>query len=91
MKGWINVAYMAVALGMVIVAVTQVELNPNETMATVFTLVWLSFALLIISSLLHEIIGVDEETRRDLVKIRRMTSRSVAQHRAVKKMKQLQK
>ena len=90
-KGWKNVAYMAIALGMVIVAVTQLEKNLMSTMATVFTLVWLAFALLVIAANLHDILGVDEETRRELARIRRMKYILATQPRVAGKIKQLQK
>lgn len=91
MKGWLNVAYMAVALGLITIGVTQLEMNPDSTIVTVFTLVWLAFALLVVAANLHEILGVDEETKHELARIRRMKYLSVTQKRIAGKIKQFQK
>lgn len=91
MKGWLNVAYMAVALGLITIGVTQLEMNPDSTIVTVFTLVWLAFALLVVAANLHEILGVDEETKHELARIRRMKYLSVTQQRIAGKIKQFQK
>lgn len=72
MKGFKHVIYMSVALGMLIFAVPQLQVGGGLTLPTVFSIVWICFAILIVAANLHEILGVDEETRAELVKVKRM-------------------
>ncbi|MFD0871884.1 Uncharacterised protein [Chlamydia abortus] len=72
MKGFKNVIYLSLALGMLMYAVPQLEVGGGWTMATVFSIVWIGFALLIVGAQLHHILGVDEETRQELGKIKQM-------------------
>ncbi len=37
-----------------------------------FRLVWIGFALLVVAAHLHELLGVEEEQKRTLLKIKRM-------------------
>ena len=70
MKEWKNVIYMSGALGMLIYAVPRLTIGEGVTLPTVFSIVWIAFALLIVASHLHRILGVDEETKRELARIR---------------------
>lgn len=72
MKGLKNVMYMSLALGMLFYAVPRLEMGQGFTVPTVFSIVWIAFALIIIAAHLHEILGVDEETRNELSRIDRM-------------------
>lgn len=69
MKGLKNLIYMSIAVGMLIYAVPQLEIGQGLTLPTVFGIVWIGMALLIIASHLHQLIGVDEETKKELVRI----------------------
>lgn len=71
MKELKSVAYMSVALGMLIYAVPRLEIGQGFTAATVFSIVWIGFALLTVAAHLHRILGVDEETRQELARVRR--------------------
>ncbi|MCL6458682.1 MAG: hypothetical protein K6T85_11810 [Gorillibacterium sp.] len=57
---------------MLIYAVPQLRIGEGWTLPTIFGILWLSFALIIIAAHLHDIIGVGEETRAELKKISRM-------------------
>lgn len=72
MKGLKNVVYMSLALGMLFYAVPRLEMGHGFTAPTIFGIVWIAFALLIVAAHLHEILGVDEETRKELSRIDRM-------------------
>jgi hypothetical protein len=69
MKGLKNLIYMSIAVGMLIYAVPQLEMGQGLTLPTVFGIVWIGMALLIIAAHLHQLIGVDEETKKELVRI----------------------
>lgn len=71
MKGLKNLIYMSIAVGMLIYAVPQLEIGQGLTLPTVFGIVWIGMALLIIASHLHQLIGVDEETKKELVRIKK--------------------
>jgi hypothetical protein len=72
MKGMKNVIYMSAALGMLIYAVPQLQIGGGWSLSTVFSVAWICFALLIIAAHLHEILGVDEEARREIRRIKHM-------------------
>lgn len=70
MKEWKSVAYMSLALGMLIYAVPRLEIGQGVTLPTVFGIVWIGFALLVVAAHLHRILGVDEETKQEMARIR---------------------
>lgn len=75
MKGSKSIVYLSLMLGMMIYAVPQLHMGEGLTMPTIFAVVWLSFALLIVAAHLHDILGVGHETRQELESIRRMRRR----------------
>lgn len=72
MKGMKNVIYMGLALGMLFYAVPRLDLSSESIVQTVFGIVWIVFALVIIAAHLHELIGVDEETKQEMMKVKRV-------------------
>jgi hypothetical protein len=72
MKGYRSIISLCVALGMLIYAIPRLQIGQGWTYSTVFSVVWIGMALLIIASHLHDLLGVDEETREELVRIKRM-------------------
>ena len=72
MKGTKNVVLLSFALGMMIYAVPRIHIGDGWTLPTIFGLVWLGFALLVVAAHLHEILGVDEERRRQMNRIKRL-------------------
>lgn len=62
--------YMALALMMVLIAIPRLELGGGWTLSTVFALVWIGFALLVIAANLYTLLGVNEETQQQLDRIR---------------------
>jgi len=71
-KGLKNVVFMSLALGMLIYSVPQLDFRNGSTMATVFSVIWAVLSLLVVAAHLHQILGVDEETRKELRRINRM-------------------
>ncbi|WP_010272089.1 hypothetical protein [Paenibacillus senegalensis] len=71
-KDFSNLLYLSMALGMLMYAIPRLEVGNGFTLPTVFSIVWIGFALLIIGAQLHYILGVDEETRKELVKVKHM-------------------
>jgi hypothetical protein len=67
-----RLAYLASALGMLLYAVPRLEIGGGWSMATTFSVVWIGFALLIIASQLHFILGVDREMKEELDRIKRV-------------------
>lgn len=72
MKGFKNVVYMSVALGMLFYSVPQLEFRDVGSLPMIFSSIWIVMALLVIASHLHQILGVDEEKRKELSRINRM-------------------
>lgn len=71
-KDFSNLLYLCIALGMLMYAIPRLEVGSGLTLPTVFSIVWIGFALLIIGAQLHYILGVDEDTRKELVKVKQM-------------------
>ncbi|MBD0382771.1 hypothetical protein [Paenibacillus sedimenti] len=72
MKGFRNVVFMSLALGMLFYSVPQLEFTDGLTLPMIFSVVWIAMALLVIAAHLHHILGVDEEKRKELTRINRM-------------------
>ncbi|WP_127531146.1 hypothetical protein [Paenibacillus kobensis] len=66
-----HVLYLAVALAMVLYALPRIEFEQSWTFVTVFGVVWLALALVIISAQLYMLFGVNEAARRQLAQIKR--------------------
>lgn len=64
-----NIVYLSLSLGMLIYAVPRLEMGQGLTLPTIFAVVWLGMALLIVAAHLHAMLGVDDETRRELKNI----------------------
>lgn len=72
MKGFHHWVYIVLAVGTLIFAVPQLEVGGGFAVESLFAVIWLCFALLVIAAQLYEILGVKEETRRRLSRIKRM-------------------
>ncbi|WP_438446140.1 hypothetical protein [Gorillibacterium sp. sgz5001074] len=72
MKRWKNILYTGLALGMLGYAVPRLGTGGGLTSETVFSAVWICFALLVISANLHHVLGVDAEERERLRQVKRM-------------------
>ncbi|ANE48453.1 hypothetical protein SY83_21640 [Paenibacillus swuensis] len=71
MKGARRVLYLGLALGLLMFAVPRLENGYGLTLPTLFSCIWICFSLLIIASQLHFLLGVDEEQRKELARIKR--------------------
>ncbi|MEC0246116.1 hypothetical protein P4H65_10000 [Paenibacillus chitinolyticus] len=91
MKGFKNVIFMSLALGMLLYSVPRLDIGGGFTLPTVFGAIWICFALLIIAAHLHELLGVDEETRQEIVRVKRMKRWRMEQRLQGKKMLGLRK
>ena len=63
---------MSLALGMLFYSVPQLEFRALGSLPMVVSSIWIVMALLVIASHLHQILGVDEEKRKELNRIDRM-------------------
>ncbi|UJF34723.1 hypothetical protein [Paenibacillus hexagrammi] len=72
MKGFKNVIYMSAALGMLFYSVPKLQFSEGLSLPMIFSLVWIAMALLVVAAHLHQILGVDEERRKELTRINRM-------------------
>lgn len=71
-KGVKQILYVSLAAGMLVYAVPRLAIGGGFGIENIFGISWLCFALLIIAANLHEALGVDEEMRRELRKVKRM-------------------
>lgn len=72
MKGWKHLLYLGAAIGMLAYAVPKLSIGNGLTPESIFGAVWICFALLIIAANLHELLGVDAETKERLRHVKRM-------------------
>lgn len=72
MKSWKNWLYMCAALGMLLYAVPRLSMGGGLTAESVFGVVWIGFALLVIAAHFHKLLGVDAETADRLRQVKRM-------------------
>lgn len=72
MKNGKNLVYLCGALGMLLYAVPRIAMGGGFTAQTVFGVVWICFALLIIAGHVHELLGVDAETRERVRQVKRL-------------------
>ncbi|WP_442950411.1 hypothetical protein [Paenibacillus sp. DMB20] len=63
--------YLIVALGMLVYALPSISFAGGFSWAALFGAVWAGFALLVIASHLHILIGVDEAKQKALDEIRK--------------------
>ncbi|GGI44305.1 hypothetical protein GCM10008018_06440 [Paenibacillus marchantiophytorum] len=71
-KGFKNVVYMSLAIGMLFYSIPQLNLTDMGSLPMIFSVIWIALAFLVIASHLHQILGVDEEKRKELSRIKRM-------------------
>jgi hypothetical protein len=67
-----HIAYLGLSLGMLFYAVPKLDMENGWTVPTIFGLLWVAFALLVVAAHLHEILGVEEEAKRQVAMVRRM-------------------
>ncbi|WP_235550908.1 hypothetical protein [Paenibacillus sp. Soil787] len=72
LKGFKNVVYMSLALGMLFYSIPQLEFRDVGSLPMVFSIIWVVMALLVTAAHLHQILGVDEEKRKEMNRINRM-------------------
>ncbi|WP_179032031.1 hypothetical protein [Paenibacillus kribbensis] len=71
LKKWKHGLYTLIALAMVFVALPRISLAGGLNWVNGFGIVWVLFALLVIGANLHFLLGVDEEKRKMLERVRR--------------------
>ncbi|AOZ93857.1 hypothetical protein [Paenibacillus crassostreae] len=69
-KKIMHVLYLLLALVMLLYALPMISLDSGNTWITIFGVCWVLFALLVIAAHLHVILGVDEEKKKALERIR---------------------
>ncbi|MGW8956470.1 hypothetical protein [Paenibacillus sp. NPDC055715] len=71
LKKWKHGLYILIALAMVLTALPRISLTGGLNWVNGFGIVWVLFALLVIGANLHFLLGVDEEKRKTLERVRR--------------------
>lgn len=79
MRAWKHGLYIAVAAAMIIIALPRLDISGGWNLPTVFGVVWLCFALMIIASHLHQLLGVDEAEKERLEQIKRVRKHEMQQ------------
>jgi len=80
--------YLAAALAMLAYALPRLELDAPWSLMSVFGLVWIGFALLIITANVHALFFITEEQRKELARIKRtkamLWERKLERHMSVR-------
>lgn len=71
MKRYQPIIYFSAALGLLLYAVPQLDIGSGLTAANVFAISWTGMILLIAAAHLYQWLGVNEETRQELARIRK--------------------
>ncbi|MBO9610290.1 MAG: hypothetical protein J7639_30300 [Paenibacillaceae bacterium] len=69
-----NAAMLGLSLGMLAYAVPRLHAGEGLTAGSVFAVVWICLALVIVSAHLHTALGVGERTKERLRQVKRMRS-----------------
>ena len=72
-----RLVFLAIALGMLLYAVPRLEVGADWTAQSVFAAVWIGFALLFVAAQLHFILGVDQEMRQELQRVKQEKRRQL--------------
>ena len=70
MKTFNSVTGLSLALGLLLYAVPRLEIGQGATLPGIFSIVWLGMILLIVAAHLHRLLGVDEQTRQEMERIK---------------------
>ncbi|MDP5274402.1 hypothetical protein [Chengkuizengella axinellae] len=70
MKGIKPILSLSLAIGLLIFAIPRLEVGQGWTTPTIFAVVWIGMVLLIIAAHLHEVLGVDEETKKEMRRVK---------------------
>ena len=69
-RKFVHVLYMLLALAMLLYALPMITFSSGDIWISVFGVVWVLFAFLVIAAHWHVILGVDEEKKKALERIR---------------------
>lgn len=72
MNKWKSLLYMCAAAAMLVYAVPRLSLGGGLASETVFGVVWLCFALLVLCANLYQVLGVDAEKKERMRQVKRM-------------------
>lgn len=72
MKGTGSIVSLSLILGMMIYAVPQLRIGEGFTLPSIFAVLWLLFALILVAAHLYDVIGVDQAAREEERKTGRM-------------------
>lgn len=82
-KIW-NLIGLLVSGTMILLAVPRIELGEGYSLAALFAIIWLSFALLVFAAHFHRLLGVDEAVNKRLAIVERVKRRQREQWLAQK-------
>ncbi|SFE22520.1 hypothetical protein SAMN05216378_2793 [Paenibacillus catalpae] len=67
-----HVIYLVVALAMLFIGVSRLELNGPWNAVTIFGVVWTLFALVVIAAHLNALLWMNEQKKKELDRIKQM-------------------
>ncbi|MDP4097894.1 hypothetical protein OIN60_14050 [Paenibacillus sp. P96] len=70
-KRWKHGVYVLIALAMLLIALPRISLTGGLGLVNGFGIVWVLFALMVIGANLHFLLGVDDEKRQALERVRK--------------------
>lgn len=70
-KKWKHGLYMMIALAMLLTALPRISLSGGMNVVNAFGVTWVLFALMVIGANLHFLLGVDDEKRKSLERVRK--------------------
>lgn len=67
-----SIAGLALGAGLLFYAIPRLDIGQGWTAPSVFALAWLLMMLVVVAAYLHDMLGVNEETRQQLHHVKRM-------------------
>jgi len=71
-KSWKPVVYVSLAIGMLLYALPRIFSGKGGPAETAFVIMWLVLAFVITAAQLHDLFGMDEETRKEAARVKRL-------------------
>ncbi len=72
MKGIASVVGLALSAGLLLYAIPKLEVGQGWTAPSVFAALWVVMMFVIVAAYLHDLLGVNEETRKEMQHVKRM-------------------
>jgi hypothetical protein len=79
MKSWKTIVYLSLTIGLLLYALPRLSSGTGGAAETAFIVMWLVLAFVIAAAHLHEMFGMDEDTRKEAERVKRLRRQKLYQ------------